>query len=535
MKCKDRLRNLFAVALHFTRAIPLPYKTQDALSANRSTSSTTIMKQNSSSAPRLDNHALTSVHKTIMQPSRGRVMESEVSRHAQVQSLWCVVLLEAIVRLSNQQHAMPQLTIQRRCQAIQSMPVQSHLWQVVDLHVVRLDTPVRMAIVLLKSASSSSSSPSLSTTTITSTVLPVIQSSTAAPVANTTAAPDAAAIPTQQQSFNGSSFAAGFVPGIVIGILILLAFFWLIARRKKGNQYGSSEKSKSQDQLTTLSPHPAAIFSHNRSISERLRPQKAITDQTFYDQRLLTTQELLQIPRKLPLKVAAFYQPLTLHNQDTFTIRPCIGSVKVPARGTGSTSSAHMKRGTLSYRISPIRQLKTKQSMHSLRRHMLLDNANMPQGLKPQHSQRSRRSPVVRSNSSGSTETIRILMSPDEPYTPPRDDRNLHAPAIMLDTRGQNEDERHPITSSLYSPSATIDTPTRKPSRPQPGPLAHHIHQDNGAQLVEAIVDRESLDPPPVPRLPEEEHDDRRMTTFSSLLERAGLYQESLGKAPQKK
>ncbi|QIW99926.1 hypothetical protein AMS68_005444 [Peltaster fructicola] len=141
---------------------------------------------------------------------------------------------------------------------------------------------------------------------------------------------------------------------------------------------------------------------------------------------------------------------------------------------------AHMKRGTLSYTISPIRQLRTKKSTQSLRRHAASPMRS--------NSQRTRSS-VSRSNTSASTETIQVLMTPDQrpSYVAP------HLP------------------SGAYA-QRVHDTPTRQPNQSQPGLLGSpysYQPRDNALNVDTSMSAR-------------------RVTTFSSLMEKAGLRREDL-------
>lgn len=300
--------------------------------------------------------------------------------------------------------------------------------------------------------------------------------------------PTPQAQPSNSPSFSGSSFAAGFMPGIVLGMLLLVGILWLLRRRRNRSIEYNDEKALSKDQLTRLSPmenlsHPHV---HKRSISE---PAMIATQRTDFLRSSPpdSTQQSCGLPaenfdtiEEEGTPEARRYEPKPL-----FQFSPSIRHPKSPL-------PAHMKRGTLSYAISPIRQLRTKKSTQSLRRH-----AASPAR---KNSQRSRFT-ITRSNTSASTETIRILMTPDQ--------RPEYAgPTGRYD--------HPPLPTNEFTAKQPWTTPSRQPANPQPSllgsPYSYHPRGSAASTYADASPATKS----------------RRVTTFSSLMERAGLRREDI-------
>lgn len=263
---------------------------------------------------------------------------------------------------------------------------------------------------------------------------------------------------TVNKSFSGSSFAAGFIPGIVIGIIIIVCILWCLSRRRKARSaYGDEKYLHSNDQLTDLSTNSAGNEyrprMHQRSISEPIAdptnghrtdfsrstpprfPEPAHTDMGY----TATVTGPPTPPVRTP-KIKAL-----------FARSPIFPATSSPRTPPTDPLPSHLKRGTLShaYTISPIRALRTKKSMHSLRRQM-----NTAPGTSQVSRTSSRRHPqqqrpdVSRENS---TETIQVLMPSMEPYTP---DQRSHPAA---------EQERQPAASL---PPATYHPPSILPACP---------------------------------------------------------------------
>ncbi|KAF2480804.1 hypothetical protein BDY17DRAFT_326679 [Neohortaea acidophila] len=182
---------------------------------------------------------------------------------------------------------------------------------------------------------------------------------------------------------------------------------------------------------------------------------------------------------------------------------------------------AHLKRGTLSFTISPIRGLKKQKSMHSLRRQM----------------QEAARYGMTSRDRTGSTETIQVLMTPDQ-RTMPRDNTpsssGKYQPPRSEEAWATNNARTQPQQPQARTPYATSSRyPSELPplSMPAPPPLPTGI---NGRP--------EFLDSPYTPTKIQGEGgpggglavpggssaDLRRDTTFSSMMERAGLRKSDL-------
>ena len=195
---------------------------------------------------------------------------------------------------------------------------------------------------------------------------------------------------------------------------------------------------------------------------------------------------------------------------------------------------AHLKRGTLSFKISPARALKKQKSMHSLRRQMN-ENAS--------RSNSGRRPDLERS---ASQETILVQLSDNDPYTP---ERVPPVPAVPQPAQETAKYRPHDSVNTWISDSAADDddnTPDeRQPAQMQPGAARYPVVNDAYNTPTRAPLHHgpgaNALGSPYTPtnqggsgkagngmlgaglRVPRPVEDTRRDTTFSAMMERAGL------------
>lgn len=348
--------------------------------------------------------------------------------------------------------------------------------------------------------------------------------------------------------FDGKWFAAGLVPGIAIGAFLaaLLLFLCCFRKRRYPAESYVDEKIRNRDTLTTLGPQQPSRRPtvHGRSISEpcadvvaghrtdflRGTPPKDVVptgpNQNGYTVEIQSpaSDSITPLPR-----VKALFSRSPFMNQTPSTPR----STQPPIPG-------HLKRGTLSFKISPVRALKKQKSTHSLRRQMT-DASRLPETSR----NNSRRVRPERSRS-GSTETIQVLMPSNEPYTPDRVPQMAEdAPTLgsatyqpppksagsTWNTTSSADDSQtqQPLrtyadyaSSSRYpSEQPTYATPTRPPV----------ARRNSNGGIGDASL--AFLGSPYTPTnqgggLAPQRADTRRDTTFSAMMERAGLRKSDL-------
>lgn len=353
-----------------------------------------------------------------------------------------------------------------------------------------------------------------------------------------------------QDAFNGKSFAAGFIPGIAIGALIAACLILLIFRRKRRNSVTYvDEKRKSRDTLTDLSTWRPTM--HGRSISEpqadpsrgyrtdflRGTPPRGANpaDTKAYGNSVDVRSPAsgpATTPSRTP-KIKALFSRSPFMNQTPSTPQP-----------TQPPVPAHLKRGTLSFTISPVRALKKQKSMHSLRRQMTDASRNTSSRNNSQRRAQGR---------SMSTETIQVLMPSNEPYTPERPPFQPTADETLSSTKYQphesastftsidsddTPDERQPAqpqaayaSSSRYPSEVPVQTTPTRPPLPRQNnagagagalgsPYTPTANQAGGSKAKATTGGGLA-----VPRNP---NDARRDTTFSAMMERAGLRRSDL-------
>lgn len=428
-------------------------------------------------------------------------------------------------------------------------------------------------IAVPSSPSGTTSTPTTSASSAAVTTATSDATSTPAPAAIGVNSSDSTGAVTVNHSFSGSSFAAGFIPGIVIGIIIIVCILWCLTQRRKARAaWGDEKYQHSNDQLTDLSTdsttHDHRPSMHQRSISEPIAdpsnghrtdfsrstpprfPDPAHTDLGY---TATITGPTPPAPARTP-KIKAL-----------FARSPIFPTSSSPRTPPTDPLPSHLKRGTLShaYTISPIRALRTKKSSHSLRRQMT--SATAPSQVSRASSRRhprQQRPDVSRENSTG---TIQVLMPSMEPYTPDQRTQQpttgkqapssvppatSHPPSMLLgcyntqpisappQQQGQAQ-QHHYAPASLYSLYSNSPPRTAQPEMPSlgtpytptraPGASATNINMNvspvwgKGKGKVTGVL----LQPDgglTVERAPGDH--DRRQTTFSGFMERAGIGKE---------
>ncbi|KAK3715734.1 hypothetical protein LTR37_006959 [Vermiconidia calcicola] len=396
-------------------------------------------------------------------------------------------------------------------------------------------TPPLVAPIATSTSASSSATTSRSSTSATST--PTAASVLPLNAPNHSSDDD-------EDDFNGKSFAAGFIPGIFIGAFIAALLIFLLFRKKRRSSSDSytDEKGRPRDTLTdlgTLEYRRPTL--HGRSISE---PQ---ADPTVGHR----TDFLRSTPPRAGEPASGNLQgyvvdvrspasdPRTPSNSPPrikalFSRSPFMGN-QTPStpRSTQPPIPAHLKRGTLSFKISPVRALKKQKSMHSLRRQVTSTAASR---LRPDVSR------------SESTETIQVLMPSNEPYTPERPARKPEDPPTLPSATYQGP------SPDKYSMNSD-NTPDKRNRSRSPPKNRYYASSSRYPSEVQAAYTTPTRPPMPIPRgvapplaspytptnttgnwRPQRENGgltvdgggSRRDTTFSAMMERAGLRKSDL-------
>ncbi|TKA26340.1 hypothetical protein B0A50_05119 [Salinomyces thailandicus] len=341
------------------------------------------------------------------------------------------------------------------------------------------------------------------------------------------------------QKFSGTSFAAGIVPGIFLGALLCgcLLFYLLRRNTTHASSYVDREKGQmSRDTLTDLGTISRPPPKHGRSISEPVADasvghrtdflrgtppqQKAYTGPLGQGQYSVEATGPIT-PTRTPKAVKALLRRSPFLNETPSTPRP-----------TQPPLPQHLKRGTLSFKISPVRALKKQKSMHSLRRQMT-DAGSY--GASRSSSRRTRPD----TSRTGSTETIQVLMGGPERYMPDQgiykhDESSAVTKSSTCQAKGSvstwqrgnsgqgDSTGQHAILAATPYAHAQHTTPTRPPgpsaTQGRLGtPYTPTTYPANGTgRVTEVLVGKEGgLQ---VVREPE-----KRDTTFSAMMQRAGL------------
>ncbi|KAK5124066.1 hypothetical protein LTR85_002263 [Meristemomyces frigidus] len=402
------------------------------------------------------------------------------------------------------------------------------------------------------SAVSSSSSAAASSTTATPSTM-ASSTSTASTSSQSSPAPTAdnstlayGTTSSSSAKFSGASFAAGFVPGIFLGAFLTACLLLILFRKKRStsDSYMGEKQHSPRDTLTDLGTLSRRPTMHGRSISEPTADPSAghrtdflrgtpsrIPDGTTANHGY-TVEAIGPVrPARTPKAVRALFSRSPFMNQTPST-----------PQSTQPPLPAHLKRGTLSFTISPVRALKKQKSMHSLRRQMTDASRGSNRRMRPDASR------------SGSTETIQVLMPSNEPYTPDQRpfrpiaedapatvDSSIYQPHESTSTWGTLDDSASPpqsapapvqYASSSRYPTQTI-TPTHMPRRSSVSrggavegqlgtPYTPSRYYGNGKGRVTDVLvgDEGGLR---VVRQPE-----KRDTTFSAMMEKAGLRRSDL-------
>lgn len=352
---------------------------------------------------------------------------------------------------------------------------------------------------------------------------------------------------TNSDAFSGKSFAAGFVPGIALGAIVAACLvIWLLRRRSRKSRSYIDEKhySTGRDTLTDLGPdvyrRPTV---HGRSISEPTADMSMGHRTDFLHSSPPRDEESgmygglsgytvhIQAPAKAPITPASQAQESAPRSRGWLSRSPFVNQVSTPVP-TQSPVPAHLKRGTLNFQISPVRALRKQRSMHSLRRQMT-DATTRSNSARRQRPDLSR---------TGSTETIKVLM--DTPDT----SRNPH-PRTLPPATYQPQSQPLPSASTWQTTSSSDDstpideqpsqddyTPTRpgrnsnvanvgatlqSPYTPSNYPAADQ-HERERNRLT-------GLLPPGMAGDRDSAWRNTAMTTFSSMMAKAGLRKSMLG------
>jgi hypothetical protein len=355
--------------------------------------------------------------------------------------------------------------------------------------------------------------------------------------------------------FSGKSFVAGLFPGIVIGAIAVALLMWCLNRRRRQHRnrnYPTDYKEKKHfsaaDQLTSLTPDPYRRPTHMRSISEPVSdpanghrtdfvrgtpsPPRAVDALDLNNTGSYTATATGPIGPITP--AAPTPRIRALFSRSTIFQSP-------PTPTTNNNFPSHLKRGTLThaYTISPIRALRSKKSSHSLRREMTADAAAAPQPLNtrgarhhPPHPLQNRTRPHL-PTTTNSTETIKTSMPRIELNGCSPDQRSKQQRPSQHQNQHQNQHRRlpsepsssNPPTSSWTTLSSSPHYPA--PIRSQPSSSAAYDYDKTPTRVPASqarFADR-ALGTPflSVGNGDEREEDDRRQTTFSGFMERAGI------------
>ncbi|RMY79114.1 hypothetical protein D0863_00259 [Hortaea werneckii] len=332
-------------------------------------------------------------------------------------------------------------------------------------------------------------------------------------------------------AFSGNSFAAGFAPGIFVGALLCGALFFYLLRKKTrqpNKTYVDNEKGQlSSDTLTDLGTLSARPTMHGRSISGPVAEASAGHRTEF-----LRTTPPQHKTYTGPESQCGYRVEVTGPREPTTPCTPravkALLSRSPFIRQSASTPAmtqpplpSHLKRGTLSFKISPVRALRRQKSRNSLRGH-LRDGASHAASRTD-----SRRMKPAECTRNGSTETVQVLMDGPEPLTPDRRakrSREEDGSGISWDFPGERLNR---ADVAAYDPSFQNDTPTRLP-----GPTASrnalgtpYAPSDNYKDATSRVACQDDGVDKGVTS-----HQDpaKRETTFSAMMERAGLMKHDL-------
>ena len=328
---------------------------------------------------------------------------------------------------------------------------------------------------------------------------------------------------TSSDNFSGKSFVAGLLPGIVLGACIVALLMWCLDGRRRCGLRSHSEAYVDQkhfstpDQLTSLSTDSRRTLpTHTRSISEPISDPASGHRTDFVRGTPSPPRDFDPLNHNAGNYIVTASGPIT--PACTPKIRALFSRSSVfhsPPSPQMSQCSSHMERGTLNhaYTISPIRALRSKKSSHSLRRQMVASAAVPYTKFARAQDQNQSRAPT-----SGSTETIQVIMPRVDLEACAPDQRTMRSPAEVgssntYGTAGPTRDLNTTWTTVLSSPlypepmrlqQSAQRTPTRVPAS-----QARTATQALGSPRSEQ---RLMVQP-----------DLKRQTTFSGFMERAGI------------
>ncbi|OTA23543.1 hypothetical protein BTJ68_12656 [Hortaea werneckii EXF-2000] len=222
--------------------------------------------------------------------------------------------------------------------------------------------------------------------------------------------------------FSGTSFAAGFAPGVFVGALLCGAlFFYLLCKktRQPNKTYVDNEKGQlSSDTLTDLGTLSARPTMHGRSISGPITEASA-GHRTEFLRTTPPQHKTYTGPENrsgYSVEVTGPGEPITPCTPKAvkalFSRSPFIRQSPSTPLVTQPPLPSHLKRGTLSFKISPVRALRRQKSRHSLRGYVREGTSQAASRTD------SRRRRPAECNRNGSTETVEVLMVEPEPFTP---------------------------------------------------------------------------------------------------------------------
>lgn len=332
--------------------------------------------------------------------------------------------------------------------------------------VVSSSTSLTSQAPTTTAVANTASSAAASATTATSTT-PV-----ALPNESATSSPSAAANPST--SFSGKAFAAGFIPGILIGaIACSLLIYFCVRKRSARSKHNTMDFGPIGPPISEPIVHPS--FS-NRTDFHHSPPRTMARGSSTYEVSVSgpwSPTKSLRTPASARIKSLFHRSPTPTKESFSVSSRQDLDTTPTPRLTQLPVS---LRRGS----IMPIRGLRTKKSSHSLRREMRESKAKRP-GPSRQ----------------GSQETIKILMSTTvSPYTPE------HAKGRKAPTENyplpQNGTAIVSDANSAGGGNGALGTPYT-PSR---------YGAKGGGKML-------AVDSPDV--------DDRRLTTMSGMMKRAGV------------
>ncbi|WPH03652.1 Hypothetical protein R9X50_00653500 [Acrodontium crateriforme] len=328
--------------------------------------------------------------------------------------------------------------------------------------------------------------------------------------------------------FSGPSFAAGLIPGIALGALVAVCVFLWISRRRRGASPYANEENDHTDTLTDLGPTPM----HQRSISDPISGPYGHRNEFLRSTPPYEHQQLngYSVQAVGPITPARTPKIKHLWSHSPFlNMSPSPTSTQPPV-------PAHLKRGTLSFKISPVRALKKQKSIHSLRRQATNESRDFNQ--KFSDLSRSDSQETIKVVWPGSNETLKnrptqIKMAADDMSTLGSTTYQAPYPSTKWEHStkwSRSEDEPMPLPraghpcSSRYSEQTTtptrtgvngtsrsfLDSPYSTSEIKRPGKVKSRIlNTDDGMNMGR-------------------QRDNKRDTTFSAMMERAGLRKSDL-------